>query len=132
MFGEADADDLVSTWAEGLGRFDAIDIKRGLETMLIAYADYPPTLPQFLGLCRDARAARTQETSKLTVVRYGKVAPGVLAEIHKVANLHADRKRDPKDWARKLIAKEIEGEPVHAYALQCAKEALGIGAMDDD
>lgn len=109
-----------------MGRFEAVDIKRALETMVLAYTDYPPTLPQFSALCRDARAARTQTVSKVTYARYGGPAPEVLAEIHKVSSLTANRKRDPKDWARKIIKRELEGEKVNLYALQCAKEALGM------
>jgi cob(I)alamin adenosyltransferase len=65
MWADADLTELHQVWAEGLGSYGAEDIKRALETMVTAYQDYPPTLPQFAGMCRDARATRLQTTRAL-------------------------------------------------------------------
>lgn len=126
MFGEADSDDLVATWADQLGRYEAVDIRRALETMVIAYTDYPPTLPQFAAMCRDARSARGQLAGKVTHVRFGGPGPEVLAAIHELTADPVNRKRDPKDWARKLIKRDADGEIVNLYALNSAREALGL------
>ena len=45
-----DPDKLVGYWAERLGGYSAAELKRGVDAM--EQMDYPPTLPQFLKLCR--------------------------------------------------------------------------------
>ncbi len=126
MWGDADLNEVRQVWGERLAHYEAVDIKRALETMVVAYTDFPPTLPQFMGMCRDARAARGQEASKKIVVRYATVSPEILAAIHELTADPVNRKRDPKDWARRLLAKDSAGEPTVPYALKCAKEALGV------
>ena len=126
MWREADPREVQSVWGESLGRYEAVDIKRALETMVLAYADYPPTLPQFTSMCRDARNARTQQAAKLTHVRYNPVAPEVLAAIHELTRDPVNRKRDPKDWARRILARESAGEKLPIIALTSAREALGL------
>jgi len=127
MWADADLNEVRSVWAESLGRYEAVDIKRALETMVLAYTDYPPTLPQFAAMCRDARAIRGQGLPKI-VHRYGGPSPEVLAAIHELTADPVNRKRDPKDWARKIVKREAEGEKVNLYSLECAREVLGIGA----
>jgi hypothetical protein len=74
-------------WAESLGRFEGSDIREALDMMLTAHVDYPPTLPQFMGLCNDARRKRTQGTMKLVPPRTSldDVDPEVLAKVRAFA-----------------------------------------------
>ena len=125
MWGDANMDEVLAVWGEGLARYEAVDIKRALEAMVLAYADYPPTLPQFTALCRDARNARCQQEPKLTV-RYSPVSPEVLAAIHELTKDPVNRKRDPKDWARRILQREANGEKLPIYALTSARAALGL------
>jgi hypothetical protein len=127
MWGDADRDELHQVWGENLGSYAAEDIKRALETMVIAYTDYPPTLPQFAQLCRDSRNVRGQQMPKLAYVKAGAPSPEMLAAIHELTADPVNRKRDPKDWARKIVKREAEGEMVNLYALTSAREALGLG-----
>lgn len=126
MWKDADPNELREVWGEALTRFEAVDIKRALETMVVAYPDYPPTLPQFSSMCRDARAVRGQAAAKVTHVRFGEPSPEVLAVIHELTAGPVNRKRDPKDWARRIVKREVDGEKVEPYSLTCAREALGI------
>lgn len=48
-------------WAYGMRDFDAGTVKAGLAACMERHPDYPPTLPQFLALCK---AARPREASK--------------------------------------------------------------------
>jgi len=127
MWKDADPDEVRSVWADSLARFEAVDIKRALETMMMvaAYAEYPPTLPQFAAMCRDAKSVRSQGMPKV-VHRYGRPGPDVMAMIHELTADPVNRKRDPKDWARKLIKRDADGEMVNLYALNSAREALGL------
>lgn len=71
MWGDVPADDVIAEWAERLGEFTADDLRWALEASESIHRDYPPTCPQFVGLCRDAARARAT-----TAVRIGG-PPGV-------------------------------------------------------
>jgi hypothetical protein len=65
MFGEADPEDLTQTWAQELGRYQASDIRSALDSIRTLHPDYPPSLFQFSGLCRDAQRRRIVDTKAL-------------------------------------------------------------------
>jgi hypothetical protein len=65
MWGDADQSEVRSVWADQLGRFDAVDLRAALAATLPNHPDYPPTLPQFVGLCLDARRSRASLAVKL-------------------------------------------------------------------
>lgn len=65
MWGDVPTKVLHATWAESLGVFAPEDVQDALKATVLAYPDYPPTLPQFRNLCRDARARRAQTVPKL-------------------------------------------------------------------
>ncbi len=52
------------------------------------------------------------------------VHPRVQAEIDRF--LKRGDTRDPKDWARQILALEERGEYRYLYGIECAKEALGL------
>lgn len=62
-----------STWADGLQGYSVDEIKRGLAECM--KSDWPPTLPQFLKLCRpamDYEAAHAEACEQINRRRYGK------------------------------------------------------------
>lgn len=63
MWGQVDPNELRQAWAEALGKFEGSDLSAALEALLPAHPDYPPTLPQFIALCSDARSMRTRNTT---------------------------------------------------------------------
>ena len=65
MWGDVDQAEVRQVWAESLGRFVADDLRKALEVMPGTYKAYPPTLPQFVELCADARRARAASALKL-------------------------------------------------------------------
>ena len=69
-----DPEKLVGYWAERLGGFSAAELKRGVEAM--EKMDYPPTLPQFIKLCRppiDPLAAYYEAVEGVTARERGEV-----------------------------------------------------------
>jgi hypothetical protein len=124
VYGTADERDLVETWRDELGRYDGLDIKAAIDACRLAYPDYPPTLYQFSALCRDAMRRRTQTVPKIEHRRTDNIDPEVLGHIHTL--LDKNRKRDPKDWARRILKRVDEGERVPLIAINGAKEALGL------
>lgn len=65
MWGEVDPAELQQVWADELGRFSGDDLREAVAGVVAAYPEYPPTLPQFIGLCMDAKRKRAQESVKL-------------------------------------------------------------------
>lgn len=123
MWGAAEPTDLERAWAEGLWEFEAVDLRDALAVVGQNYPDYPPTLPQFIGLCRDARRRRAQQTVRLSAPR--DPADHYLAE-RAVAAVGRLKRDDPKAWARRILERDGNGEPVPMYAVTCAREALGL------
>ena len=69
MWGDSNPHEVQAVWAAELGRFMAEDLRGALESLRTTHPDYPPTLFQFSGLCRDARKIRAQNAVKLDYTR---------------------------------------------------------------
>lgn len=62
MWAGTDMEDAKELWAEQLGRFKAESIGAALQRLIDSGSEWPPTLPEFVELCRQCaveRAART-------------------------------------------------------------------------
>lgn len=62
MWAGADMDEIKAVWGEELGRFKGESIAAALERLRDSGSEWPPTLPEFVELCRQCaveRAART-------------------------------------------------------------------------
>lgn len=127
VYGAGQSAELVDVWRDELGSFDPSDIRAALDALRFAYVDYPPTLYQFAALCRDAMRARSQSVAKVTHIRYGQPSPEILAAIHELTKDPLRRKTGPRDWARKILQREANGERLPIYALTSSREVLGIG-----
>jgi len=53
-------------------------------------------------------------------------SPEVIAAIHELTADPVNRKRDPLDWARRIIQRDANGYHVNLFALQSAREALKL------
>ena len=51
-WGDVPQADVIDAWQTGLAGVPAEKIKRALELMLVDHPEWPPTLGQFLALCR--------------------------------------------------------------------------------
>lgn len=49
----------VSVWRNALARFDANRIQQAMNEALGIYTDHPPTLPQFIAVCKPRPVANT-------------------------------------------------------------------------
>lgn len=83
MWGDVPMAEVQSVWGEALGDFIGEDIRDALAVTAKHYPDYPPTCPQFVGLCRDARKARAQSATKLPSGPRVPCPPEVRAQIDK-------------------------------------------------
>jgi hypothetical protein len=126
MWGSVDADVLTDSWAEGLAGFGGGHLKSALDACLVAFEDYPPTLPQFRGLCKAARERERAAVARLpSPARSRDAFP---AELVAMAQRMVDptRKRDYRNWAREILVLADKGEYKHPLGIAYAKEALGL------
>ena len=118
-------DEVRTVWAQDLSGFDGDSLRRALDHCK-ANNKFPPTCPEFAGLCRAFNPSPTGRVNALPAPRGGYIAPEIMSEIAKL--LEAGRKRDPKDWARSILKEAKDGTYRHPHGIHCAKEALGIAA----
>lgn len=58
MWADADMAEVKGTWGRALAKFDPRSIADALEALLASGREWPPTLPEFIALCRQASIAR--------------------------------------------------------------------------
>ena len=110
---------LRETWAVALGRFDGERIKWALEQM-IATCPWPPTLPEFVALCRQAPR---EEPAKLPAP-----SPSEQQRAERVEQLAggAFAARSPgKAWAKIHRADFLAGRRLIPIQIELASSALG-------
>ena len=110
---------LRETWAVALGRFDGERIKWALEQM-ITTCPWPPTLPEFVALCRQAPR---EEPAKLPAP-----SPSEQQRAERVEQLAggAFAARSPgKAWAKIHRADFLAGRRLMPIQIELASSALG-------
>lgn len=58
MWVDAGMDEVKAVWAEQLGRFEAASIAGALQRLVDGGSQWPPTLPEFVELCRQSALDR--------------------------------------------------------------------------
>jgi hypothetical protein len=128
MWGDSPTEDVKGVWADSLGRFSLDEILGGLRALEDAGSAFPPTLPEFVGLCKRKPAVVPPEHRKLLPLPDR--TPEEIAAGHAMAKriasaVRPDEKRDPAAWAYRVIARYRSGDRVVAHAsYKGALEAL--------
>jgi hypothetical protein len=126
MWGDCPKADIMDAWRDGLRGFSAERIKYGLEHVARQHPQWPPTLGEFMEVCGPA-AITLAHRPYLPAPKDEPIDPVVEAM---VKNAFAKiEKRDPKDWARHLIARMECGEKLLPIQIEGAKRALGLSAI---
>ena len=60
MWVDADMAEVKAVWAEQLGRFEPTSISAALQRLIDSGNQWPPTLPEFVELCRQSAVGRQQ------------------------------------------------------------------------
>lgn len=60
MWVDADMAEVKAVWSEQLGRFEPASISAALQRLVDSGNQWPPTLPEFVELCRQAAVGRQQ------------------------------------------------------------------------
>ena len=112
--------DVKNTWADKLGGFTAEQIGAGLNAC--DDRQYPPNLPEFLGMCRTRAQQNVKRLDPPPVSR---------EEAERIMKKAADRLpakgggSDLRGWATRLRERYIAGEPLMLFQISAASEALG-------
>lgn len=117
---------LIPVWAEALGRFDAQTLAAAVRALPDRESMWPPTLPEMVALCREQRvrpehrAALPAPPRTAEQLQAGRERMDVaLAEIGRPP------RRDPAEWAYRVIKRYRSGDQVVAHAsYKIAIEAL--------
>ena len=128
QWADVPAESMRETWAVVLGRFDGERIKWALDQM-IATCPWPPTLPEFAALCRQAPR---DEPAKLPAPE---VPPSVIEARQAEAQAIAARVAGNvpgKAWAHKLRARYLAGERLMMAQVSLASDALGETWTEED
>jgi len=107
-------------WSEDLAGCSGEQIRRALDHCK-AHNKFPPTSPEFVGLCRQFRVEPAHQTY-LPAPR-GELPPQA-AEI--IGQLKPTPGRDSRQWARDILQRHSEGIVYQYISLQFAREALGV------
>ena len=109
--------DVKAAWAHELATF-----AQSLHRIAWALENLPPKCPnaiEFKALCRQAPAPETPRLPE------PKADPArVRAELAKLGARQPGELQDPKDWARRILARHEAGEKLSPTTLRFAREAL--------
>lgn len=106
-------------WAESLGQFDGERIKWAL-LHLVSNNPFPPTLPEFVMLCR--QAPRPEAPALPAPIVPKSVAQQRAEELAQASEKIASAKKDYKLWAREVLANPRVFPPISE---KFARMALG-------
>lgn len=115
-------------WGQKLAGF--AEMPEAIREALRALDDkpFPPTLPEFIGLCREAgrRIAPVHRPQLEHTPTPEEVARAEEAARHVKETVAAMPKRDPLKWAKDLKEREMNGDPIDHLQAKMWREALGF------
>jgi hypothetical protein len=113
--------DVKDAWQTDLAAFTGEQIRRALDHCK-THNTFPPTLPEFAGMCRQFREI---PQSRLAISGPKTDMPDHIREQLR-AFTKGERKGDSRDWARKILARVEAGDVVPLVAVEGAREALNL------
>lgn len=123
LWAGVDMEEVKAAWSSDLSFASGEQMRKALDHCK-TNSKFPPTCPEFAGLCKAFSTTYTHQA--LPDFSKKEIHPRVLSEI--ATFLTAAEKRDPKDWARRILAEEAQGTYTYFYGIECARRALGLAA----
>lgn len=117
-------DRVKQTWRDDLSFAGGEQIRKALDHCKL-HCKFPPTAPEFAGLCKSF-AVLPDNSRALPDYSKSEMPPHIRAEIAKLFD--AQRKRDPKDWARQILRDAALGTYRNNCGIEMAERALGLVA----
>ena len=128
---DAGVKNAMDTWSRKLGGF--ADIPEVFKSVLSNLPVEPPSLPQFVELCREAGRRVNREKVAIDYKPTMEEQLAAAALIRKASeSINRAPSHDYKAWAKKLKARDEAGEPLSIVQKQAYKEALAGDEQQDD
>lgn len=122
MWGDADIAEVKQVWTQRLSQFQIASIGGAVDRLIESGREWPPTLPEFVELCRQAAIGRANadQSALLPMPRSTPEAAGqFVAQVVK-----SIKSRGPnRAWAGKILARHQAGESVPMAVLAMARAA---------
>lgn len=118
MWADVPMADVMDAWQEDLRGINGDQVKRALEHCK-SHCPFPPTLPEFLSICRQFRVA--PQNVPYLPAPVSRMPPEIAEQLQ--AFVAGKRQGDCRDWARKILANPSDYPWI---SKQFAEEALGM------
>lgn len=124
MWADADVQEVKAVWARALMKFDPKSIGGALDRLIESGREWPPTLPEFVELCRQSAIGR-QQHAPAVLLQMPRSSPDVANRHVKAAASALASKKPSREWASRLLARHEAGEHFSISVLNMARAALG-------
>ena len=109
----------MMVWESTLSKYPPDVVETAARRLSSECPDYPPNLPQFESICRAVMPRKTYaEENHLPRLP----AP----EKQVIGNIEYEARKDGKDWARRILARQKAGEKMNPTSLLFARQGLGL------
>lgn len=127
---DVDLEGVMQEWGKGLKKLSSAELKAGVDGLMMQ--KYPPSLPEFYGLCKQMRLHEMPRAEALT--------DQTRADVHVVGEQMAKMRAimapltQPREitaeWAYKLLMRGEtgSGKPLAYEAIRCASDAITSSA----
>lgn len=123
MWADANHDEVREMWANAIARYSPQSIAVAIRDLVESGREWPPTLPEFVELCRRGAVSRRAHAPAVALP-LPKAAPEIVARaVMDVADAVSPR-RASRAWAHRIIERHRAGESVSIAALQMARRAI--------
>lgn len=125
MFPEATHGEVKELWARQLGRFSKDTIRDAVENVISGNREWPPSLGEFLEVCRQASVARQQHATVKLLDLPRTSADQAHANVDRIKSLMQVNKPKPgREWAYKVLSRAERGDTVPMAVRQMAEKAI--------
>jgi len=112
----------MATWAKKLGGFS--DMSDAIKAVLDYLPSDPPSLPEFVNLCREAGRRLSENVKRIEYVPTEEEKQRAAYAAKAASKAITKEKRDHKAWAKKLKARHDAGEVLSLMQIDAYQEAL--------
>lgn len=127
---DVDLEGVMVEWGRGLRKLSSSELKAGVDALMSL--KFPPSLPEFYGLCKQMRLLETPRAEALT--DQTRAQPQVVMEnMQRMREIMAPLARPREvtaEWAYQLLMRgeQKNGKPLTFEGIRCASDAISSKA----
>lgn len=127
---DVDLDGVMQEWGVGLRKLSSAELKAGVGALMTL--KFPPSLPEFYGLCKQMRLADTQPNPALTDQTRAdpRVVDANFARMREILKPLTYPREATAEWAYKLLMRgeSASGKELPFEVVRCASDAISSPA----